>query len=220
MIKSNNSFSQMNAEDVNEIHSDDFCKAFRQRSDTLTLVSQLNHLIKAVQKHRGMSMAMLGGNSAFVGEFEVLQKQLEKRLATLETFARETGGILSEKDKENLHLAWQTIRHNWEDDKVNDNFALHSHFVEQLHGMTYSLAKQLERPLASELIEQGDAAQQSQKSVTYPRMFKKIELLNFVAKQLPEMIERLAQVRGLSTYAAATGEVNYESDRKMRYLMQ
>lgn len=205
-----------------------FCTAYRQREDTLTLVYQLNQMIKAVQKHRGMSMALLAGNAAFVGDFEILQHQLERRLATLETFARETGGLLSQRDKENLHLAWETIRHNWQDDDVSDNFELHSHFVEQLHGMIFSLAKQLERPLSGELpsessgelVEFSTLSRRDRSGVSYPRMFKQIELLNFVARQLPDMIEQIAKIRGLSTYAAATGEVHYHNDRKLRFLLQ
>lgn len=197
-----------------------FCAAYRQREDTLTLVYQLNQMIKAVQKHRGMSMGLLAGNAAFVGDFKVLQRQLERRLATLETFARETGGLLSQRDKENLHLAWETIRHNWQDDDVSDNFELHSHFIEQLHGMIYSLAKQLEKPLSGELVESPALSQGDKEGVSYPRMFKQIELLNFVARQLPDMIEQIAKIRGLSTYAAATGEVHYHNDRKLRFLLQ
>ena len=213
-----------------------FCAAYRQREDTLTLIYQLNQMIKAVQKHRGMSMGLLAGNAAFIGDFEILQRQLERRLATLETFAHETGGLLSQRDKKNLHLAWETIRHNWQDDDVSDNFELHSHFVEQLHGMIFSLAKQLEAPLSGEvpgevssnlagevsgnLVEPPALLQSDRDGVSYPRMFKQIELLNFVTTQLPEMIEQIAKIRGLSTYAAATGEVRYHNDRKLRFLLQ
>lgn len=186
----------------------------------MTLVYQLNQMVKAVQKHRGMSTALLAGNVAFVGDFDILQRQLERRLATLETFARETDGLLNQRDKENLHLAWETIRHNWQDDDVSDNFELHSHFVEQLHGMIFSLAKQLEQPLTADLAESAGSTQLSTDGVVYPRMFKQIELLNFVARQLPDMIEQIAKIRGLSTYAAATGEVHYHNDRKLRFLLQ
>ena len=55
---------------------------------------------------------------------------------------------------------------------------------------------------------------------TYPRMFKKIEVLNFIAKQLPEMIEQIARVRGLATYAASIGTADYPLDRKLRYVLQ
>src|SRR5690606_12298743 len=77
--------------------------------------------------------------------------------------------------------------------------------------IVYSLAKELEKPL--------DGVKSSD-SVEYPQIFKQIELLNFVARELPEMIEQIARVRGLSTYIAACGEVEYHHDRKLRYVLQ
>lgn len=197
-----------------------FSKAYRRREDTLTLVHQLNQMVKAVQKHRGISMGLLGGNAVFEGDFNTLQHQLERRLATLEAFAGHVGGILTDKEKDSLHLAWATIRQNWQDDDLSDNFELHSHFVEQLLGMVYSLAKQLEKPLTPELVDTQEEGSAPEGDAAYPRMFKQIEVLNFVAKQLPDMIEQIAKVRGLGTYAAATGLVDYPHDRKLRFLLQ
>ncbi|SMF54793.1 hypothetical protein SAMN02745866_03494 [Alteromonadaceae bacterium Bs31] len=193
---------------------EDICSVFRAREDVLSLVNQINQLIKAVQKHRGVSMGLLGGDNSFVHGFQSLQVQLERRLATLEVFARRTGGLLSEREKENLHLAWHTIRQNWQDDELSDNFELHSHFIEQLKSMLVSLAKQLEKPFVQELAERAEG------SVSYPKLFKQIELLQFVAKQLPDMIEHIAKVRGLAVYAASAGSVDFYNDRKLRFLLQ
>jgi len=195
---------------------DVFCTLFRTREDVLSLVIQINQMIKAVQKHRGVSMGLLAGDNSFVAGFESLQQQLEKRLATLECFARRTGGLLSEREKENLHLAWQTIRQDWQDDDLSDNFELHTHFVEQLLSMLVSLSRQLEKPLLPELAEVAP----SDEGVSYPKLFKQIELLQFVARQLPEMIEQIAKVRGLSVYAASLGSVDFYNDRKLRFLLQ
>ncbi len=50
-----------------------FCDLYQQRLDALTLAKQLIHMIKAVQRHRGMTMGTLGGNQQFR-----LGKQLEQ----------------------------------------------------------------------------------------------------------------------------------------------
>lgn len=196
----------------------DFCDAFTHREDTLIMVNQLNQLIKCVQKHRGLSMTMLGvGGGEFKADFLQLQSQLERRLATMEVFAKKMNGVLSERDKENLHLAWETIRKDWQDDNLNDNFELHSHFVQQLLAMVSGLAKQLEAPLidfsnvAETFIPQSECDQ--------PQMFKQMEILNFAAKQLPALIECLAKVRGLASYAAAMGTASELDSRKLRYLI-
>jgi len=190
---------------------DSLCDAFRRRDDALSLIFQLNQLIKAVQKHRGMTMALIGGNKGFRKDFEEQQYQLDRRIATLQAFIRRTGNLISNNQEDGICLAWQTIRQDWQDDKLSDNFELHSHFIEQLQGIVVSLAKELEKPL--EGVSSSDPHD-------YPQVFKQIELLNFVAKELPEMIEQLAKVRGLSTYIAASGEVEYHHDRKLRYVLQ
>ena len=210
-------------EAINEGAFDTFCEAYRRKQDALSLISQLNHLVIAVQKHRGYSLGLLGGDGAFEEEFDRLQGRLERRLATLEAFARQTSGLLTSMDQQNLHLAWQTIRHDWQDDDVNDNFELHSHFIEQLLAMTYSVAKQLEQPLAS--LPSNGAQPETMQSETsssssYPRLFQQIEVINFATKQLPQMIEQIGKVRGLATFVSSVGKVDYVSDRKLRYLVQ
>lgn len=195
-----------------------FCTAYRQRQDALSLIKQLNQMAKAVQRHRGMSMALLAGSTLFRGDFDILQYQVERRLMSLEVFAAQTGGLLQERDKDSLHNAWRTIRADWQDDDVIDNFELHSHFIEQLQAMIASLAKMLERPVSVVVAEAtGIDLSATDDENAYPKMFKQIELLNFATRHVPAMVEHIARIRGLSTYAAAKGHCDYHHDRKLRY---
>lgn len=193
---------------------DQFAELFVTREDCLILLSQLNQLVKAVQRHRGTSMGLLAGNSVFRTEFVQLQKQLERRLATLEAFAR-GNKLLSDRDKDNLSLAWATIRSNWEDDELKDNFELHSHFIEQLLTMIFSLSKQLEVPL----IMPQDDAHEGAEAFSKKRMFQQVEIIQFVAKALPEIIEQVAKIRGMATYAAAANSMQDIDERKLRFLL-
>lgn len=194
---------------------DEFSRQFLAREDCLILIGQLNQLMKAVQRHRGISMGMLAGNTEFRNEFSALQRQTERRLATLEAFAR-ANQLLSAREKENLSLAWQTICSNWEDDTLNDNFELHSHFIEQLLSMTNGLIKKLEAPsippLASDLSTQALLA-----SSSGARVFQQLEILSFVGKLLPETIEQVARIRGTAVYAAALSSTEGLDERKLRF---
>ncbi len=194
---------------------DKFSQLFLAREDSLILVGQLNQLMKAVQRHRGISMGMLAGNTEFKEEFDDLQHQLERRLATLEAFAR-ANQLLSDRDKENLSLAWATIRSNWEGDNLNDNFELHSHFIEQLLAMIASLAKKLEVPLIVP-IAKDNLTGLSDGAFSQARMFQQIEILSFVGKELPETIEQVARIRGTSVYGAAVDSLDGLDERKIRF---
>jgi hypothetical protein len=194
-----------------------FCVHYRRHHDAIVLLRQLHALAKAVQRHRGMVMALLAGNLAFAEEFALLQLEVARRLATLEAFAQVSGDLLSERDQGNLHNAWQTICADWQQDAVIDNFELHSHFIEQLHGMIGALAKSIERPV-SWLV--APAMAEALAHHAPQQTFKQHELLNFITKQLPDMVEQMARMRGLSTYAAARGTCEYFLDRKLRFALQ
>jgi hypothetical protein len=196
-----------------------YCSKFRSQRDAIVLLRQLHHLSKAVQRHRGMSMALLAGNKMFEGDFAILQRQLERRLATLEVFAAAAGDLLSERDQQNLHNAWATISADWQNDDVIDNFELHSHFIEQLDSMIAVLCKKIERSVSVAMAEDyGEELASTDRLI--PNALKQIELLNFIARQTPEMVEQLARMRGLATYAAAKGECEYHLDRKLRFALQ
>ena len=196
-----------------------YCIQFRAQRDAVVLLRQLHHMAKAVQRHRGMTMGLLAGNKQFEGDFAILQRQVERRLATLEVFAAAGGELLSERDQQNLHNAWQTISADWQHDDVIDNFELHSHFIEQLHGMIAALAAKVERPVSA-IMAQEYGAELAETTEAYPKAFKQIELLNFITKQTPEMVEQLARMRGLATYASAKGQCEYHLDRKLRFALQ
>lgn len=193
----------------------EYCTAWRRRQDIVTLIRQINQMIKAVQRHRGMSMGLLAGSDLFRGDFVILQRQLQRRLLCLEVFAVQTR-LLSERERTNIHHAWQTIHVDWQDDDVIDNFELHSHLIDSLQTITVDLARQLERPVSEEVAETR-RIELPEIGGEYPRMFRQIELLHFSTRQAPDMIEQVARIRGLATYAAAKKHCDYHHDRKLRY---
>lgn len=197
-----------------------FCELYRQRQDALNLIKQLVQMIKAVQRHRGMSMALLGGNTLFRDEFERLQHQLERRLMSLQTFAAHTNNLLSEREQENLHSAWVTISRDWQHDSVIDNYELHCHLIEQLLGMLASLAKQLEQPVSNLVNNHSDVAVANVDGGAYPNRFRHLEILHFSMRLMPSVVEQIGRIRALSTYAAAMGHCDSHHDGKLRYVIQ
>ena len=180
-----------------------FADAYSEHEGALLLIRQLNRLIKAVQRHRGVSMALLAGNKDYRGEFSQLQTQLQRRLATLEVFASENQ-LLSTQDKQNLNHAWVTIRSDWEGDKVNDNFELHSHLIQQLLAMISDLASMLKSPLAG-----GSGA----------KVEDRVSMLSFVCSAMPRLIEDIARIRGATSYMVALGSEHSFDEAKVRFWM-
>jgi hypothetical protein len=219
MIAHNNTFFASVTNIETETFSN-FCALYRQRQDTLLLLRQLVQMIKAVQRHRGMSMALLGGNNLFQSEFDRLQQQLEHRLLSLQALAKQTDELLSERDQDNLRSAWVTISHDWQQDSVIDNYELHCHLVEQLLGMLAILGKQLEQPVSILVDNPGTPPLGGIDGARYPKRFRNLEVLHFTTRQMPAVIEQIGRIRALATYAAAIGHCDSHHDGKLRYVLQ
>lgn len=203
-------------------HFDDCCELYHQRLNSLHLIKQLNQLIEAVQKHRGISMALLAGDASFADEFLVLQGSLDRRVAMISAFGKQSGNLLNRTDREAIHAAWMTLRSDWQDDTVIDNFELHSHFIDQMLAQMTRLGRNLERPMyecLDDVIKQNPDDSKSS-GVNSFRVVMQLGLLAFVCKQMPDMIELIAKIRGLATHAMVVGECDQLFGDKLKYLIR
>lgn len=197
-----------------------FTELFHQRLDVLNLIKQLNHMVKAVQRHRGMSMGLLGGNALFREEFLRLQNQIAGRLELFSAFTARSPHLLPQRDLENLQSAWLTISHDWQEDSVIDNYELHCHLIEQLIAMIPVLAKHLEQPIAAVLAVNNEPAKIYATNAVYPNRFKQLEVLHFSTRLMPSVAEQIGRIRALATYTSALGFCDTDYASKLRYAIQ
>lgn len=197
-----------------------FTELFHQRLDALNLIKQLNHMVKAVQRHRGMSMGLLGGNALFREEFLRLQNQIAGRLELFSAFTARAPQLLPRRDLENLQSAWLTISHDWQEDSVIDNYELHCHLIEQLIAMIPVLAKQMEQPIAAALVMNNEPAKIYATNTVYPNRFKQLEVLHFSTRLMPSVAEQIGRIRALATYTSALGFCDTDYASKLRYAIQ
>lgn len=193
-------------------------RSYRSRREALTLIRLLVRLIKGVQRHRGMSMAMLGGNTKFKASFGEVQARLERRILALQAFTAGTD-LLSDKEQENLHNAWVTISRDWQEDLVIDNYELHCHLVEQLLATLANVSRRLEIPLSLE-VSPAPQSDPEQPHPTNPSRVQQLELLHFSTRLMPAVVEQIGRIRALSSYAAALGHCDAHHDSKLRYVIQ
>lgn len=194
-----------------------FWALYRERQLILTLIKQLVQLTKGVQRHRGTSMAMLGGNQQFRADFLQLQRSLERRILALQAFTTDSQ-LLLEKAQSELHNAWLTISRDWQQDSVIDNYELHCHLVEQLLVTLANLSRRLETPLC-EQAEPGQTARIKTGSGR-PSSLQNLELLHFCTRLMPAVVEQIGRIRALASYAAALGHCDSHHDSRLRYVIQ
>jgi hypothetical protein len=188
---------------------------YHLRLSALVLIKQLMHLCRDIQKHRGLGMGLLAGNQEFAAPFEVLQKQMARRMYLLSAFSRDMAvpfsHVFTHSDMAKINEAWGTIREGWYDDSVLENFQFHNYFVEQLLQMVTKLTHRLQSDavIPTYLFNDQSAAVDQQD-----------ELLVFICGQLPKMIEYLGMVRALASHSATVGHHIEDHDKKLKYLCQ
>lgn len=188
---------------------------YQLRLQSLDMIKLLVHLCKDIQKHRGLSMGLLGGSQEFAARFDMLQKQITRRIAVINVFCELPKSRLNVNDRQRIEEAWRTVKEGWHDDSVLENFQFHTYFIEQLLQMISQLLPclYLARSIPSSVSPSAlhgiiDGAQQ------------KDGLLNFVVGSMPSLIESLGMIRALATHCASQGHHNIEHDKKLTYLCQ
>lgn len=189
---------------------------FNERQNVFNLIDQLNHLCRAVQRHRGLCLGLLAGEQVFAQSFHHLRRQMARRIELVVAFCELSDTVVTEEDVNKLCNDWNTIRDNWLDDSVLENFEFHSHFVSQLLLLVGRLAEKIQQPylhqLQSSLTEQVD--QVSRSASIYE------EVLQFSTRQLPQFIELIGKTRALSVHVATTGNHCEDYEKKLGYLLQ
>lgn len=190
-------------------------EAFRQREEALSALQQILRLVADIQQHRGSSMAILAGNRDFEPRLAMLQAKVRQRLTYLD-LSRDNNDFISDGftsngffNKENWQAIlqeWQAVSEGWRDDTVLPNFELHSHLVDKLLQLMRAGGKWL---FESDIVFKNAIVQ-----------CLDISVLPFAFQTLPQHIELLAKLRGLSTHAVAMGSCDNDHRVRIDYLLQ
>ncbi|WP_460051372.1 lytic murein transglycosylase [Sessilibacter sp. MAH2] len=205
---------------VGDVQLETACENYSERLLALSLIKQISHLCRAIQRHRGLGMSLIAGYEEFADEFHALQRQVSRRMRALQEFSRQANKLISDQELEKLDASWNVINRDWQGDSVMENFEYHSHFIEQLLQLMMVLARHLERPVAVLFSEVDSRDGKITKLEPRKQMFSQVGLLVFVCNQLPSLVEHIAKIRGLSTLAASRRKQDELESSKLRYFIQ
>lgn len=183
---------------ANKPHNEAKVKAFADKQRCVTAIKLLCQLTRAVQHHRGASMAYLGGEKFFMPQLERLQEDIHSILVLLKDTVG--GCALSSDDLATLDDNWDTILVGWQQDQFMHNFEFHSHVIDEL--------KKLLRHCRQALIPETDQRQHL------------IQLLRFLLESLFDNIESMAKLRGLSTNAAVVKACGQDAHSRISFLLK
>lgn len=175
--------------------------------DQLEQVRSILGLISCIQRHRGATMALLGGDNRFANRLNGLQIEITLRI---EGLLLEPEQAVDSNDKDNILSAWKTIALNWQDDTVLENFEYHSHLIEYLLRMVRTRGDQYIAGI-NELAGVLDD----------PALMKSLTALNFLAcMNIPDCFELLAKLRGHATHAAASNHCDPFTKSRIEFYLK
>jgi hypothetical protein len=169
------------------------------RLKALDLVKALYDQVRVIQQHRAATNGALAGNSFFESKTRVLAREVNSRFKVLNEMMEGMPEIHDPLNWSDINNAWQTVRLQWRQDEVIENFELHSHLVGQILKYITAIGHSAEGLIETNLSNQA--------------------LSHYVFESLPLFIEILGQIRALGTSAAELGVLDEGSEMRLRFLM-
>ena len=190
-------------------------KQHNQRVVRLDLLVTILYLARFIQRHRGATLALLGGDESFRHQVHALQHQTSAQFEYLQCINGCADQPLADNDFEQLNLGWVTIIKDWENDDLQQSFEFHSHLLELIIRLSRTLSEEILATPAG--LEDNDALRSRvDNSFTYPLH----NLTQTCVLDLYELVEYLARIRGLGTHMAVVGEADKEMGSRVAFWLQ
>ena len=172
-------------------------------------------LSRFIQRHRGATLALLGGDKSFRQQVVTLQQQINTQLAFIDCLNTSAENSIGDNDWKQLSLGWLTIIKDWENDAIHHSFEFHSHLLELLLRVARQLSEAvLYQPPLADMPE--TLRNRVEKSFLQP-----LQNLNQTCViELYELVEYLARIRGMGTHMAAVGHGDSDFDTRVSFWLQ
>lgn len=184
-------------------------------------IAQLDSLVtilvlsRFIQRHRGATLAMLGGDKSFRSQVVTLQQQINTQLEFLDCQNKAANLSIGEGDWKQLTLGWLTITKDWENDAIHHSFEFHSHLLE----LILRVARQLsEAILYQPPLQDMPEALRNRVEKSYLQPLQSLNQTCVI--ELYELVEYLARIRGMGTHMAAVGHADNDFDARVAFWLQ
>lgn len=179
------------------------------------IIVTLLHLSRLIQRHRGATLALLGGDASFRSQVVNIQQQANFQMQYLQAQLAAGTTALQQSDHDQLKFGWLTVIKDWQNDDIHHSFEFHSHLLDLVLRACRELAAQVLDDAAG-IDADSKACQRLEKNYLNPLR----QLSQVCVVELFELVEFLARIRGLGTHMAAVGEGQPELESRVNFWLQ
>lgn len=199
----NKSYSEISAPEIETV------TRYLHQLRSITIIRHLFPVIVTSQQHRGAKLALLEGDEFFRERVGDLQQEIQHRLLALNVLNREMMLPVDAPSLEALLHEWDIVK-SWSGGPSLENYNLHSHFIEQQMKLLWQIAESTRCFIAVS----GNESMAAASLATTDDL-----LIRFILHETPELIELIARIRGLASYALALGRCDEEQQAKLEYML-
>ncbi|HEU0219903.1 MAG TPA: PAS domain S-box protein, partial [Gallionella sp.] len=171
---------------------------FSQRElQGLELIKPFPHAVRMLQRHRGLSAGLLGGDEAIRDRCAVTENEAAEAFKAMEE--KLPPGLASSEDFRRIRTDWERLRKegfNW---TAAENFAAHTRLIDLIQSFEGMIADEYALILDPELN-------------TY-------YLIDTIVNQLPHALEHLGQLRAYGTGVLASKQITAQQQIELNILI-
>jgi len=191
--------NDLSVTNLDKYQSDDSALNLLLRQQGVLAVKILCRVTRFVQKHRGASIAVINGDESFLPLTHSLNEQIVLHFRVLDALAQQSVLPLEQID---LAIAdWAAIERDWPRDTIIRNYEFHCHLVD-------TLRRVMNQTIEEFVLEGFDWSED---------FINGVRLTLF---EIPEHIELMAKLRGLSTHAASSRRCDEDTRLRISFLIK
>lgn len=159
----------------------------QRQLESISLVKPIYRTVQAIQLHRGLAAAVLGGNEMVRDRRTAKEKEVAEALAVLEERLRATRS--ADEGWHSIKASWEALRKEGDSRTAAENFSTHTRLIEQLLHLEAAQIRNIDADM--------------------------FYLIDITANRLPSIIEHIGRLRAYGTGILARQQISEEQKRAL-----
>ena len=159
----------------------------QRQLESISLVKPIYRSVQAIQLHRGLTAAVIGGSERMRDRRAAKEKEVAEALVVLEGRLRAARSV--DEDWHNIKASWENMRKEGDGKTVAENLSMHTRLIEQLLNLEAAQIRNIDADM--------------------------FYLIDITANRLPNIIEHIGRLRAYGTGILARQQITEPQKRTL-----